>query len=74
MASKEHSSDIKKKIEHLEKKLVGQKVEIVDPKHPWCGNKGIISSVEHTLSGFGVKIELENGFTTCVFNGKQIKS
>jgi len=57
----------------FKQKWIGQKVEIIDNKHPHYKRNGEVSDIKYTAIGYGMEITFPEGDGCFVFNGNQIK-
>ena len=66
------TSLIMKMSEYVRYKWMGRKVKIIDRSHPWTGETGTVKSIDKTLAGYGMRIELDNGVNCFVFKTSDI--
>lgn len=73
MSEENISTEVNKQFDDFKAKWIGAKVLITGIKHPWRGESGVVSSMDHTAIGFGMKVDLENGESCYVFKGSDIQ-
>ena len=56
-------------------KLIGKKVKVIEPKHPYVGHEGIVLRVAkfETINEKALVIDRSNGRSFCVFDIKGVE-